>query len=1267
MDDGGANQPQPEPLRDGVTDALTPERWQQIKNTFGLVLECEPERRSALLLEVCAGDEPLRADVQSLLAAAEAGGAATSEVFQSVSQSSSAQLPPREADDPMLGRRIGSYRIERRIGYGGMASVYLASRADDEFRKCVAVKVLRPDLDNAELLRRFRNERQTLAVLDHSNIVKLLDGGSTAEGLPYLVMDYVDGCPIDEYCDAHKLTVEQRLRLFCAVCEAVRCAHQSHVIHRDLKPNNILVTDDGTTKLLDFGIAKLLGAQEPSEAVVTRTATRHLTPAYASPEQVRGEPVTEATDVYSLGVVLYELLTGHRPYRLKQRTPAEMERAICEQEPESPSTAIDRIETEKLPDGTTVTKTAELVSRTREGEPGRLRRNLRGDLDNILLKALQKERQRRYETVAAFERDIQCHLEHRPVQARPSTFAYRASKFVRRRKTEVLASATVVFILLAAVGFSVVEERRAAQKSRAELATQRSRGRRSIAVLGFKNLSGRADAAWLSTALSEMLTTELSAGGKLRTIPGESVARTKINLSLPEAESLSGETLSRVYKNLGSDFVVVGSYLDLNEPGRNVRLDLRVQDAARGETVALLAETGNENSLPDLVTRAGAELRHQLGISEISAAEAATVELSLPSNPKAARLYSESLAKLRIFDALGAREGLQQAVIADPNFALAHSALADAWTTLGYDDKAKEEARKALDLSANLPREQGLWIEGHYYRIAQNWAKASEIYRTLFNFFPDNLDYGLRLAEAQVEAGQLVDSLATIEALRKLPLPAGADPRIDLAEGEYAESATDFKREVAAATRAQQKGESLGARLIVAKAIFLQGHGLRNLYDTSKANDACERARALFAAAGDYNGEARVLLVIGVLREDQNDPEGARKAYEQALRTYHKLGNLAGEISALTSIGELYTWQKDFATAATIFQRSLALARELGQPHLTAQLLRYLGAAERQEGDFVHAKEHLQEALAQGRRYGDKDLIAWCLMSLAGVAAAEGDFTAAKKMYEEVLSIFRQIGVKMNIGGGLQMLADLELSSGDLPAARKHYSEALQIFTQEEGQQLAASYGSCGLGDILFTEGDFKGAREKYKETLAVRQKLHGDARYIFDNRIKLARLSLEEGNVSDAEAGVRQAVKEYAVQNQPDAQVEAGAVLVLSLVAQKRLSEAEQLIADDQQLLAKSEDRRSHIIVALSKAQLLMAAGKAAEAAKLLQVVTQEASQSGFGELQFEAKLALGEALNKSGKSADARSQLLSLEKDADAKGFLLIAHKAHTARTNH
>ena len=339
----------------------------------------------------------------------------------------------------MEGRRLGAYRITREIGHGGMGSVYLAARADDVFHKEVAIKIVRMGVANADLLRRFHQEREILASLDHPAISRVIDGGSTEDGLPYLVMDYVDGRPIDAWCDEHQLNVSERLKLFRAVCAAVQHAHQRLVLHRDIKPAHILVTVNGDVKLLDFGIAKLFADDGLVRTLPeTETGTRIMTPEYASPEQARGDAVHTASDVYALGVVLYELLTGHWPYGTRGRRPYEVIRAICDEEPMRPSSAVSPME--EAPRAIMA-----------EGSVDALRRRLEGDLDNILLKALEKDASRRYTSVAQFSEDIRRHLEGFPVSARRDTVAYRAQKFVRRHRIGVAAAAIILMTIFLSV------------------------------------------------------------------------------------------------------------------------------------------------------------------------------------------------------------------------------------------------------------------------------------------------------------------------------------------------------------------------------------------------------------------------------------------------------------------------------------------------------------------------------------------------------------------------------------------------------------------------------------------------------------------------------------------------------------------------------------------------------------------------------------------------------------------------------------------------
>ena len=418
------------------------ERWKKIDEVFQSALDCEPAARAALLNSSCTGDSELRQEVESLLASYEVGG-----FTNSPAPKEGATILERRTSPFMAGRELGPYRIVREIGRGGMGVVYLAARADQAFERLVAIKVLARGLEGEDMVERFRSERQILASLDHPNIARLYDGGATEDGLPYLVMEYIEGEPIDQYCAARKLNVSDRLRLFQSVCAAVSYAHWNLVVHRDIKPTNVLVTEEGVPRLFDFGIAKLLGpGSDAGEA--TMTALHPLTPEYASPEQIRGEPVTTASDVYSLGVLLYRLLTGRRPYRAEAASARALEHAICEEEPEKPSIAVLQ-PVEAIGDTGVATALAEVP----EGSVDKLRHRLAGDLDNIVLMAIRKESRRRYTSADQLSDDISRHLNHLPVTARPDTRSYRLSKFIRRNRTAVTAAA-IVFVMLV-VGLAV--------------------------------------------------------------------------------------------------------------------------------------------------------------------------------------------------------------------------------------------------------------------------------------------------------------------------------------------------------------------------------------------------------------------------------------------------------------------------------------------------------------------------------------------------------------------------------------------------------------------------------------------------------------------------------------------------------------------------------------------------------------------------------------------------------------------------------------------
>lgn len=438
---------------------ITPADWQRVKEAFHSAVELDPEQRKSFLDEFRSSEPELFRELESLLAHQQP----TVQVFDD----KALLLSGLAQDDPLPweGRKIGAYQVVAKIGEGGMGAVFQAIRVDDHYLKNVAIKVVRAACATQPYLQRFRGERQILATLDHPHIAHLLDGGATEDGLPYLVMEYVSGLPIDEYCDQHKLSIEERLKLFLKVCSAVEYAHQKLVIHRDLKPANILVTSEGQPKLLDFGIAKLLDPELYFQTIdADGTNAWPMTPEFASPEQVRGDQITTASDVYSLGVVLYRLMTGHAPYILPGTGMAQWSRVILETEPERPSIIVERQPENSGPQSTGKPANSDEIAQARSTRVHALRRTLSGDIDNIVLMALRKDPARRYASVEQLANDIRRTLDGLPVTARPDTITYRVGKYVRRHRVLVTAAALVVLSLTAGMFISLRQARIAEQQ-----------------------------------------------------------------------------------------------------------------------------------------------------------------------------------------------------------------------------------------------------------------------------------------------------------------------------------------------------------------------------------------------------------------------------------------------------------------------------------------------------------------------------------------------------------------------------------------------------------------------------------------------------------------------------------------------------------------------------------------------------------------------------------------------------------------------------------
>ena len=430
-------------------------KWQKIKNILSTLLDLPENEHSEFLASI--DDEEIRLEVEKLLSAQE-----QAENFIDTPILIEKGLADDATKDSLIGKTIENYLILERIGTGGMGAVYLAERLNSDFKQKVALKIIKRGMDSEAILTRFATERRILSTLKHPNIAQLLDGGISSEGLPFFVMEYVDGKPLNQFCDENELALNERLQIFRQICSAVENAHKHLIIHRDLKPSNVLVTSDGIPKLLDFGIGKLL-SNDGDEATLTATQGRVFTPEYASPEQVLGKSVTTATDVYSLGVILYELLSGERPYKIESRLPQEVANVILTEEPIRPSSVVSS-------QWLVVNKTRKEASHQTNPKSQILNpKSLRGDLDNIILKALRKEPERRYQTVQEFSEDIRRHLVGLPVTATADTTFYRVGKFVKRHSVGVFAGGLIFLSLLVGISATAWQANRAnVERAKAE-------------------------------------------------------------------------------------------------------------------------------------------------------------------------------------------------------------------------------------------------------------------------------------------------------------------------------------------------------------------------------------------------------------------------------------------------------------------------------------------------------------------------------------------------------------------------------------------------------------------------------------------------------------------------------------------------------------------------------------------------------------------------------------------------------------------------------
>lgn len=703
------------------TEPLDEARWARLNELFEAAIALPPDLRAEFVAS--AGDALVESELRRLVAAHERA----ERFLETPALSGAWPAGEGEREESAVGRVVGSYRLLEEIGRGGMGVVHRAERADGQYESRVAVKLIKRGMDTDLVLRRFRTERQILASLEHPNIARLLDGGMTADGRPYFVMEYIAGEPIDRNARGRRLTVPERLRLFLRVCDAVAYAHAHRIVHRDIKPANVLVTAEGVPKLLDFGIARTL-EPGPMEPTVSVTGLRMLTPEYASPEQVEGRPASTASDVYSLGVVLYELLTGHSPYSSGDATPAATAERVRTLTPPRPSEAVRRGAAGAEP------ARPRLRKRRKGGDvvPADVIRQLRGDLDTIVLAALQKEPERRYGSAEALAADIRNHLAGDPIRARPDTLAYRAGRFVRRNRAAVLSAAATALVV--AAGTATVRLVTGADDTPSLVASGVLAPRDRILVADFTDHAGDAG---LATAVTDALRTDLSQSAVVQVLTPPQV-RAALARMRHSPDALVDDSLAReVAVREGARAVVTGGVARL---GGRYTITVQLLGAETGETLVAARETASDSTeLVAAVDRASRALRRRIGETLRQVRQTASLEqVTTPLLP-ALRAYTAGYRRFVAGDRTGALPLLERAVALDTGFATAHRALASLHEAMAEPGRSREALERAIAHADRIPFLERQFLVAGYAYAGGDYDSAIATYHRVLERYPTDV------------------------------------------------------------------------------------------------------------------------------------------------------------------------------------------------------------------------------------------------------------------------------------------------------------------------------------------------------------------------------------------------------------------------------------------------------------------------------------------------------------------------------------------------
>ncbi|WNG40039.1 protein kinase [Archangium violaceum] len=961
----------------------------------------------------------------------------------------------------------GRYQVVRFLSRGGMGEVYAAE--DLSLHEPVALKTIRPELAaTPDALLRFKRELRLARRVTHANVCRVFDIGEhevvPVEGgasyrIVFLTMELLAGRTLHEQLFRQgRMPPEQVLRLAEQMAGALDAAHAAQIIHRDFKPGNVMLVPAPPAAgglravVTDFGLAR--GELLEGDGSTSREGHIVGSPFYMSPEQLEGLPLSPASDIYAFGLVLFEMVTGQRPFVAE--TPMAASLLRLRQSPPSPR---------------------ELVP------------ELAPSWEEVLLRCLARRPEARFTTASEAVAAL---------RSGAPTADLMTPHSARRR--------------------SPVKPTPATSTSGAP-----SVARRVVAVLAPRNLMARAESAWLSTALAELLCAELAMGEQLRLLPGEGVVQMRRDLLLPEEEGFAEATLQRIRAHSGVDLVLTGAYLvQGREEEARLRLNLRLQEATTGETLAHLSEVGVERELLELVSRVGAALRKRLGLAPLTTEQAYGVRNAMPGESEAARLYAEGLAALRGHDAATAVECFERVVEREPAFAPAHSALAAALQYLYQEEAAKEAARRAFELSSSLSREERLLVSARHHEAHSEWPQAIEAYRTLFEFFPDNVEYGTALVFAQVSAGQNREAQSTLEALRRLPPPLGEDARIELAAAVATSATADFISSRRHAEAAVSRSRRASQGQLAASALIMEAYAARNLGEPLRAVELLEESEELFLAGGDRGGAARSMLVHAMALIDMGRLLEAERVFVSAIQAAQDIQGASLEAEALLCAGGLSCRLGQLSEGLRRASRAVELFRQRGRLSDMNSSTILKGSVRRLMGALDEGKRLLEEGSHAAQvLFEDGYTEAWSRYELGCLLMELGALAQARPQLERALVLRRARGLGAFVAETELGLACLSLEEGKPQEALSVAESALAAYAalkslDGEGRSNAVK------ARALMALGEPVAARE----ALARARVLAGGSEDVFiaaEVLLTGASLLLRDGEPSEREAAARQ------------------------------------------------------------------------------------------------------------------------------------------------